>query len=107
MKISECERCGAKLLNASLTVKLCDECTEIRDGRVNECADRGAFLVTTYQSKGCVPGAEANPVCDTDEDAVTDILADLKHYCKRREIDFDNQLRIANDHFQCEQNGVD
>lgn len=34
---------------------------------------------------------------------VTDVLADLLHYCKFYGVDFDNQLRIARTHFEEEQ----
>jgi hypothetical protein len=36
------------------------------------------------------------------EDSVTDILADLQHFCTAKGIDFNNQLRVARDHVSIE-----
>jgi hypothetical protein len=44
----------------------------------------------------------AAKVCDTKPDFVTDVLADLMHYCERERIDFENHLRIARMHFEVE-----
>ena len=33
-------------------------------------------------------------------DALCDLLADLRHWCDRNEMDFDNELRKANDHYR-------
>lgn len=33
---------------------------------------------------------------------LTDMLADLMHWADRQEIDFDDCLRVARDHFGCE-----
>jgi hypothetical protein len=71
--------------------------------RLDECADRGEILVAEYQNSDSIVGSA---VCDTNEDGVTDILADLMHYCQRAEIDFDNQLRIARGHYNCERSGI-
>lgn len=44
-----------------------------------------------------------NPaVCD---EAVTDLLADLRHFCAARRIDFDSCDRLAQCHFEAEIGG--
>lgn len=41
--------------------------------------------------------------CGTDlEDAVADLLADLMHYCDYHDLDFDNELRRAQGHYEPE-----
>ncbi|MCA9307473.1 MAG: hypothetical protein KDA16_13135 [Phycisphaerales bacterium] len=39
---------------------------------------------------------------DDQTDAVTDILADIRHWCDAYAVDFDNCNRIAADHHQAE-----
>lgn len=41
---------------------------------------------------------------DGDEDDIKDLLADLMHFCLRMEIDFEENLRIARNNFEHEQN---
>lgn len=54
-----------------------------------------------------VQDAMQSRVCDTIPDAITDTLTDMMHFCAKWEIDFDDQLRIARNHFWCEKNGRD
>lgn len=44
---------------------------------------------------------EDGPSC-----AVTDLLADLMHFCKHYNIDFASQLKMARMHFEAEQKGA-
>jgi hypothetical protein len=74
--------------------KLTREQKEMNAQRVDRIADR---VWPQYKKR----------ICDTTPDFVTDLLADLMHFAHAQGIDFDNQLRIARDHFYCEQNGVD
>lgn len=41
------------------------------------------------------------------ESAVVDLLGNLKHFCQQRKIDFDDCLRIADNHFQTETTSKD
>jgi hypothetical protein len=42
-------------------------------------------------------------VCKTDEsDAVADLLANLRHYCDRNDLDFDAELSRANMNYEAE-----
>lgn len=45
-------------------------------------------------------------VC-SQETFITDILADLMHFCDVEGIDFADLLRVAEMHFEAEQNGED
>jgi len=70
---------------------------EKREG-LARCSARASKTVQEYMR---------SKVCDTIPDAITDSLTDMMHFCVKWEIDFDNQLRIARNHFWCERNGVD
>ncbi len=41
---------------------------------------------------------------DGDEDDVKDMLTDLMHFCKRMEIDFEENLRVARNNYEHERN---
>ena len=41
-------------------------------------------------------------VIDFPEETVRDLLADIMHYCNLHDIDFDNEVRIAEDNYQSE-----
>ena len=36
------------------------------------------------------------------QDSLTDLLTDLQHWCRERNVDFENQLRVARSHFESE-----
>jgi hypothetical protein len=40
------------------------------------------------------------------EENIIDILADIMHYCKVENIDFNDSLRIAQGHFEAEVDGI-
>lgn len=48
----------------------------------------------------------AYPILDTD-DALTDVLTDLLHYCDQNWINFEKHLAWAREHFACELRGED
>ena len=54
-------------------------------------------LSSASQARGDKPA-----VCD---EAVVDLLADLRHFCAARRIDFDECNRIAETHFNAELSG--
>jgi hypothetical protein len=66
---------------------------EMNHERVNRIYD----IWRTYEAK----------VCDTPEEFVTDLLADLMHYCNREKLAFPRLLDMARSHFYCEQKGID
>ena len=37
-----------------------------------------------------------------EEDALSDLLADLMHWCDRRQVPFDRELARARDHYEAE-----
>lgn len=57
-----------------------------------QCASRVRKIARQYM----------NRVCDTKPDFVTDLLADLRHYCDAEGVDFANQDRIAYGHYRVE-----
>jgi hypothetical protein len=54
-------------------------------------------LSSASQARGDKPA-----ICD---EAVVDLLADLRHFCAARRIDFDECNRIAETHFNAELSG--
>jgi hypothetical protein len=46
--------------------------------------------------------AKDGPRAVADEADFRDLLCDLMHYARREGIDFDNEMRIARDHFDVE-----
>jgi hypothetical protein len=54
-------------------------------------------LSSASQARGDKPA-----ICD---EAVVDLLADLRHFCAARRIDFDECNRIAESHFNAELSG--
>ena len=54
-------------------------------------------LSSASQARGDAPA-----VCD---EAVIDLLADLRHFCAARRIDFDECNRVAETHFHAELSG--
>lgn len=46
-----------------------------------------------------------HPSCYSNEENVTDLLADLLHFCTAERLDFDNALRRARMHCEAEQAG--
>lgn len=42
-----------------------------------------------------------------DETTISDLLADLRHYCHQADVDFDEANRIAEDHYAIEQGGAE
>jgi hypothetical protein len=42
---------------------------------------------------------------ESDEEDITDLLADLRHYCARRRLNFDAISRTSEMHFQAEKSG--
>jgi hypothetical protein len=54
-------------------------------------------LSSASQARGDKPA-----ICD---EAVVDLLADLRHFCAARRIDFDECNRIAETHFDAELSG--
>jgi len=64
-------------------------------------AQRIATARVALTSASCARGD--NPaVCD---EAVIDLLADLRHFCAARRIDFDSCNRMAQRHFEAETGG--
>lgn len=61
-------------------------------------ANRANATLTQYCNITYDEGADGNE----NECAIRDLLADLLHYCTAKDVDFDNELRVARDHWQCE-----
>jgi hypothetical protein len=72
-----------------------------------ERAERMRFVVTCYQSVGGIPGNPPSRVCDCDQSAVDDILADLMHYCQSRKLDFTEHLERARENYHLERLGLE
>jgi hypothetical protein len=44
---------------------------------------------------------------DTMRTALVDVIADIRHYCHQYEMDFDNIVELAKDHWWAELKGLD
>jgi len=62
--------------------------------RAADCAD---FAMAAHRV------ATATPSTEPEETSVIDLLADLMHYAKIRDVDFSDALRIARVHFDEEE----
>jgi hypothetical protein len=62
-----------------------------------QCAARICKVIATYNSLAGLSKA------DGAETSLADLLADIRHYCRAKQIDFDDLLRRANNYFTDEQ----
>jgi len=64
-----------------------------------QCAVRILKVIDYYNSLAGLSKA------DGAETSLSDLLADIKHFCRRKKIDFDEVLRRASGHFAAELQG--
>lgn len=66
-----------------------------------QCAARVRKVIAAYNSLAGLTKA------DGVETSLSDMLADIQHFCQQRDIDFDEILGRANNHFAAEFQGID
>jgi len=76
--------------------RLCNHCIEKKDEPSNQSrADRAEHAIGAY----CIAHPDYIDGLEVDDEIITEMLADLRHYCHANGIDFEMCARMAETHF--------